>query len=194
MALDDTDPFELFDRWFAEAGAGEPDANAMTLATADAAGRPSARMVLLKGWDRAGFVFYTNLESRKGRALAENPRAALLFHWKSIKRQVRIEGAVGPVADFEADAYFATRARDSQIGAWASRQSRPMATRFDLEKAVAKFAATHIVGRIERPPFWSGYRVAPEAFEFWTDRPFRLHERLSFTRAGDAYELARLFP
>ncbi len=190
------DPFARFAAWLAEAEAGEPDdANAMALATADAAGRPSLRMVLLKGVDHGGFVFYTNLESRKGADLAANPQAALLFHWKSLHRQVRVEGGVEPVTAAEADAYFATRARTSRIGAWASRQSRPLAGRFALEKRVAEFTLKFGIGDIPRPPHWSGFRLAPARFEFWQDRPFRLHDRL-VCLPGDAggWRTERIFP
>ena len=192
---DETDPILLFKRWLEEAKASEPnDPTAMTLATADASGRPSARMVLLKDADSAGFVFYTNLESRKGGDLRANPQAALLFHWKSLRRQVRIEGEVGAVASAEADAYFATRPRGSQIGAWASDQSRPLESRFHLERRVAEATAKHLVGSIPRPPHWSGFRVAPEVLEFWQDKPFRLHERLVYRRAADGWATTRLFP
>ncbi len=177
------DPFVRFAAWLEEAIETEPnDPTAMALATVDAGGMPSARMVLLKGSDERGFVFYTNTESRKGDDLAANPRAALCFHWKSLRRQVRIEGGVEPVSEEEADAYFASRARDSRIGAWASDQSRPMAGRFDLEKAVAKYAAKFALGEIPRPPHWSGYRVIPSRIEFWRDKAFRLHERLVYLR------------
>jgi pyridoxamine 5'-phosphate oxidase len=192
---DERDPFLLFRRWFDEAKAAEPnDHNAMTLATADAAGRPSARMVLLKDADPSGFIFYTNLESRKSRDLAANPQAALLFHWKSLRRQVRIEGRVTPVSDAEADAYFATRARGSQIGAWASDQSRPLESRFHLERRVAEVTARYLVGSIPRPPHWSGFRLRPEQIEFWQDKPFRLHDRLVFRREREEWTTVRLFP
>lgn len=192
---DERDPFLLFARWLDEARVGEPnDPNAMTLATADARGRPSARMVLLKDTDARGFVFYTNLESRKGGELRQNPFAALLFHWKSLRRQVRVEGAVEPVSAEEADAYFASRPRGSQIGAWASDQSRPLESRFHLEKQVAEVTARHLVGSIPRPPHWSGFRVVPEAIEFWQDKPFRLHDRLVFRRAEGGWTTVRLFP
>ncbi len=180
------DPHQLFDAWFAEAKAGEPnDAEAMTLATAGADGRPSARMVLLKGHDRRGFVFYTNSESRKGGELAANPQAALLFHWKSLRRQVRIEGRVVPADAAEADAYFATRSRDSQLGAWASDQSRPLESRALFEARYAALTADHAGKDVPRPPHWWGYRLVPDRIEFWSDRPHRLHERRLFTVERD---------
>ena len=189
------DPFETFSQWLGEATKNEPDnPTAVALATADASGAPSVRMVLLKGFDERGFVFYSNTESRKGRELAENPRAALCFHWKTLARQVRIEGAVTPVSDEEADAYYASRARDSRIGAWASKQSTAMSGRFDLEVAVAKYAAKYAIGDVPRPPFWSGYRIAAERLEFWTDKPFRLHERLIYERDGEGWRNQILFP
>lgn len=191
----DQDPFSQFNAWLADAEASEPnDPNAVALASADAEGRPSVRMVLLKGVDERGFVFYTNFESQKGRELLQNPHAALCFHWKSLRRQVRVQGAVAPVADEEADAYFASRARDSQIGAWASQQSRPLSGRFELEKQVAKFAAKFAIGTVPRPEYWSGFRIAPDRIEFWQDRPFRLHDRLVFTRDGDEWRTERLYP
>ena len=174
MTADTTldDPLARFTEWFDEAKRQEPnDPTAMSLATADANGQPSVRMVLLKGFDAQGFVFYTNFESRKGEQLLANPRAALCFHWKSIRRQVRIEGSVATVSETEADDYYASRPRDSQIGAWASQQSRPLESRFELEKRVAQFTAKHAIGKVPRPPYWSGFRVAPERIEFWHGCP-----------------------
>ncbi len=189
------DPIALFDTWFQEAVAKEPnDANAMALATVDAEGLPDVRMVLLKGADADGFVFYTNLGSAKGQELAANPKAALLFHWKSLRRQVRVRGTVTPVSAAEADAYFATRARPAQLGARASDQSRTLPDRLALEKKIAEAGLRFGLGRVPRPPHWSGFRVTPEAVEFWRDRPFRLHERLVFERADGGWSTRRLFP
>ncbi len=195
--IKDRDPLTLFEEWFAKAEEQEiNDANAMALATADGDGRPSLRMVLLKGVDARGFVFYTNLDSRKGGQLAENPAAALLFHWKSLRRQVRIEGPVAAVTDQEADAYFASRHRASQIGAWASEQSRPLEARFALEKRVAEYTAKFGISAVPRPDFWSGFRVTPLRIEFWQDGAFRLHDRFLFARAEESspWEVQRLFP
>jgi pyridoxamine 5'-phosphate oxidase len=192
-----TDPFVLFAEWLEDAKKKEPsDANAMALATADAQGAPDVRMVLLKDVSAEGFVFYSNAESRKGRQLTANAQAALCFHWKSLRRQVRVSGRVQEVTAAEADAYFSTRAKDSQIGAWASEQSRPMEGRFELEKRIAMFAARYGLGKTPRPPHWTGWRIAPTRIEFWRDRPFRLHDRLEFTRAGaeQPWTTRRLYP
>ena len=195
MTAAESDPLSLFHKWMADAEANEPnDPNAMALATADASGRPSVRMVLLKSADASGFVFYTNLESRKGGELAANPFAALCLHWKSLRRQVRVEGRVEPVSDAEADAYFASRARTSQIGAWASSQSRPLTGRFELEKRVGEFAARFGLGKVPRPPHWSGFRVVPDRIEFWNDRPFRLHDRFVYLREEGQWRLEHLYP
>ena len=189
------DPLEIFRVWFAEAGQAEPnDPNAMAVASATPDGRPSVRMVLLKEWDTRGFVFYTNKESRKGGELNANPHAALLFHWKSLRRQVRIEGRVEDVSDAEADAYYASRARLSRIGAWASEQSRPLPGRGALLKRMAKYEATHIGEQIPRPPFWSGYRVVPARIEFWQEMPFRLHDRTVYLLAGEGWDIVKLYP
>jgi pyridoxamine 5'-phosphate oxidase len=191
------DPFRLFAAWLKDAADTEPrDPNAMTLATVDADGLPNARMVLLKGVDARGFVFYTNIESAKGRELDGQPVAALVFHWKSSNRQVRVRGAVERVTEQEADTYFASRPKQAQIGAWASKQSAPLESRLAFEKAVALYAAKYGLGEVPRPPHWSGYRVVPTQMEFWQDRPFRLHDRVEFRRAdaGGAWTKTRLYP
>jgi pyridoxamine 5'-phosphate oxidase len=193
----ENEPFALFERWFREAREKEPnDPNGMALATADASGFPDVRMVLLKGFDAHGFVFYTNCDSAKGRQLAENPRAAIAFHWKSIRRQVRVRGLIESVADAEADAYFKSRDRGARLGAWASQQSRPLEDRLALEKRIAEYAAKYGLGDIPRPEYWRGYRLVPLALEFWRDRPFRLHDRLVFSREapGRAWAKSRLYP
>ena len=191
------EPYALFERWFKEAKEKEPhDPNAMALATADAEGFPDVRMVLLKEVSAQGFVFYTNAHSAKGRQLEVNERAALCFHWKSLRRQVRVRGVVEHVSDAEADLYFKSRDRGARIGAWASEQSRPLQDRFALEKRIAEFAAKFGLGDVPRPTHWRGYRVTPLAIEFWRDRPFRLHDRLVFTRsaAAEAWRRSRLYP
>lgn len=206
--LDDTpdvftsqDPLVLFEEWLEAAGKSEPnDPNAMALATVDEDGLPDVRMVLLKGADRGGFVFYTNLESAKGRELLASGKAAACFHWKSMRRQIRVRGPIAQVSDQEADTYFQSRARDSRIGAWASQQSRPLEGRFELEKEVARYTAKHAIGEVPRPPYWSGFRIMPQQIEFWRDRPFRLHDRLVFHRQGDVtgngwdWTTERLYP
>jgi pyridoxamine 5'-phosphate oxidase len=190
-----TDPLALFDQWFTEARASEiNDPEAMALATADAAGQPSVRMVLLKGHGADGFVFYTNEQSAKGEQLEANPRAALLFHWKSRRRQVRIEGRVERVTSSEADAYFASRARDSQLGAWASDQSRPLDSRETFEQRFEQVASRFEGQEVPRPPHWGGYRVIPVRIEFWSDRPHRLHERRLFTRTEGGWTEGLLYP
>ncbi|MES3151172.1 pyridoxamine 5'-phosphate oxidase [Sphingomonas faeni] len=189
------DPFTLFDSWYAEAKQSEPnDPNAVALATADAEGRPSVRMVLLKGHGPDGFVIYTNRESRKAGELAANPQGALLFHWKSLRRQIRIEGPVTHVTDAESDAYFASRGRDSQLGAWASEQSRPLDTRETFEQRFAEMTAKFDGQDVPRPPHWGGYRVTPTRIEFWQDRAHRLHERRLFTRESGNWNEGLLFP
>ena len=190
-----TDPFALFDEWFAEARASEiNDPEAMALATADAAANPSARMVLLKGHGPEGFVFYTNEQSAKGEQLTGNPRAALLFYWKTLRRQVRIEGSVERVPDADADAYFATRARDSQLGAWASDQSRPLDSRATFEERFEQVKRQFEGKDVPRPPYWRGHRVVPERIEFWIDRPYRLHERRLFTLENWRWREGLLYP
>ena len=193
----DKDPVALFRSWLEEAAAREPnDPTAACLATASRGGAPSARMVLIKSADAEGFAFYTNLGSRKAAELAENPRAALCCHWKSLRRQVRVEGAVSPVSDADADAYFATRSRQSRIGAWASRQSETLPGRYALEARAARFAARFGASAVPRPPFWSGFRLAPVSIEFWRDGAFRLHDRAIFARAapGAPWAARRLYP
>ncbi|MGL4540878.1 MAG: pyridoxamine 5'-phosphate oxidase [Polymorphobacter sp.] len=189
------DPFETFASWFAQAGDSEPaDANAMALATVSAAGQPSVRIVLLKAWDARGFVFYTNYDSHKGRDIAANPLVALDFHWKSRGRQIRIEGIAEPVSATEADGYFASRPRDSQLGAWASDQSRPMAARATFDERFAEASSRFDGGDVPRPPRWSGFRVVPRAIEFWEARDFRHHDRTRYDRAGDGWTASLLFP
>jgi pyridoxamine 5'-phosphate oxidase len=191
------DPFALFARWMAEAEKSEPnDPNAIALATVDAGGRPNVRMVLLKGWDRDGFVFYSNKESAKGSEIFAHPHAAFCLHWKSLRRQIRVRGSVSEVSAREADDYFASRPRDSQIGAWASAQSRPMESRFHFEKEIARYAARYGLGKVPRPGYWTGFRIAPFEIEFWRDKPFRLHDRLVYRRETPAqpWTSARLFP
>lgn len=191
------EPFGLFAEWLQDATKAEVnDPNALALATVDSDGMPDVRMVLLKGFDAHGFVFYTNLESAKGVEILGSMKAAMCFHWKSLRRQVRVRGAVEVVSDAEADAYYASRPRGSRIGAWASKQSRPLESRFALEKAVAEFTARHPIGEIPRPAHWSGFRIVPRQIEFWHDRPFRLHDRLLFSRKAekDDWEKTRLYP
>jgi pyridoxamine 5'-phosphate oxidase len=190
------EPFRLFATWLEEATKNEPnDPNGVALATVDEDGMPDVRMVLLKGFDEHGFVFYTNLESAKGSEILSSMKAAMCFHWKSLRRQVRVRGPVEIVSDEEADAYFKTRPRGSRIGAWASKQSRPLESRFALEKAVAEYTARYAIGEIPRPKHWSGFRLAPWSIEFWHDRPFRLHDRVVFSRTSDGgWEKTRLYP
>ncbi len=193
----ESEPFALFARWFREAKEKEPnDPNSMALATVDASGAPDVRMVLLKDFDADGFVFYSNAESTKGRQLEANPRAALCFHWKSLRRQVRVRGTVAFVNEEEADSYFKTRDRGARLGAWASEQSRPLPDRLALEKRVAEFALKYGLGEVPRPPHWTGWRLDPLQIEFWRDRPFRLHDRLVFAREtpGQPWRKSRLYP
>ena len=196
MSIDPaSNPLDLFNAWLSEAGETEPnDPNAVALATVGADGMPSIRMVLLKGADEKGFVFYTNYESRKGTELLAHPKAALCFHWKSLRRQIRVEGEVESVSDEEADAHFASRARGSQIGAWASQQSRPMSGKAELLKRVVTFTAKFGVGKVARPPHWSGFRVVPRSYEFWKDGQFRLHDRMVYHREGDGWRAEALYP
>ncbi|HEY1983568.1 MAG TPA: pyridoxamine 5'-phosphate oxidase [Xanthobacteraceae bacterium] len=191
------EPLRLFAAWFDDAKRAEPvNPEAMTLATVDADGLPNARMVLLKGFDERGFVFYTNQDSNKGHELAAAPKAALTFYWKSLQRQVRLRGGVEPVSQAEADAYFASRSRMAQIGAWASKQSSALESRLAFEKAIARFTAKYAIGTVPRPPYWSGYRVVPQEIEFWQERPFRLHDRVAFTRPSltAPWTKTRLYP
>jgi pyridoxamine 5'-phosphate oxidase len=193
--LAEADPMALFDEWFREAVEKEPnDPNAVAVATVDDDGLPDVRMVLLKEADARGFVFYTNFESAKGRQLTAAPRAALLFHWKSLRRQVRVRGPVTVVSEAEADAYWTTRAKSAQIGGWASRQSETLPNRLALEKRIAEYGLRFGLGKVPRPPNWSGFRIEPQVIEFWRDRPFRLHERLVFERAGQGWNTRRLYP
>ena len=192
---EENEPYSLFGAWLADAQKSEPnDPNAVALATVDPAGLPNVRMVLLKGFDERGFVFYTNFESQKGQEILSSHKAAMCFHWKSLRRQVRIRGDVEVVTEEEADAYYATRPRGSRIGAWASKQSRPLDGRFALEKAVAEFTARYAIGEIPRPAHWSGFRIKPVSLEFWHDRPFRLHDRMEFRRADDGWQKVRMYP
>ncbi len=194
---EENEPFALFATWLKDAEASEiNDPNAVALATVDADGLPNVRMVLLKGFDERGFVFYTNFESRKGEEILGQRKAAMCFHWKSLRRQVRVRGPVSIVSDEEADAYYASRPRGSRIGAWASKQSRPLEGRFALEKAVAEYTARYAIGDIPRPPHWSGFRIEPQSIEFWHDRPFRLHDRVEFRHApeGQGWSKTRMYP
>lgn len=189
------DPFEKFKQWFEEASAAEDMAEAMSIATVDEQGRPSSRMVLLKDHGPDGFTFYTNLESRKGQELKNNQNMAFCFHWKSLSRQIRIEGAVNPVSDEDADAYFASRPKDSQIGTWASKQSQPMKGRFEFEARILKYTAKFGLGKVPRPPFWSGFRMSPRRIEFWQDRKFRLHDRHIYNKNDQgSWDFETLYP
>ena len=189
------EPYTLFAQWLEDATASEPnDPNAVALASVDAEGMPNVRMVLLKDFDEQGFVFYTNYESAKGREVLGAMKAAMCFHWKSLRRQVRVRGPVEKVSEAEADAYFASRPRGSRIGAWASAQSRPLESRFALEKSVAEYTARYAIGEFPRPPYWSGFRIRPVSIEFWHDRPFRLHDRALFEKDGAGWRKTRLYP
>ncbi|GGA72501.1 pyridoxine/pyridoxamine 5'-phosphate oxidase [Nitratireductor aestuarii] len=189
------EPYQLFGSWLEDATKSEPnDPNALALSTVDSDGMPNVRMVLLKGYDTRGFVFYTNYESTKGREILAARKAAMCFHWKTLRRQVRVRGNVELVSDEEADAYYASRARGSRIGAWASKQSRPLESRFALEKAVAEYTAKYAIGNIPRPPYWSGFRIVPVTIEFWHDRAFRLHDRVIFERTESGWTKTRLYP
>ncbi|QDC02890.1 pyridoxamine 5'-phosphate oxidase [Mesorhizobium sp. 8] len=191
-----SEPYKLFTEWLQDATGSEPnDPNAVALASVDADGLPDVRMVLLKGFDERGFVFYTNFESAKGREILGSMKAAMCFHWKSLRRQVRVRGPVEVVSDAEADAYYATRPRGSRIGAWASKQSRPLESRFALEKAVAEYTARYAIGDIPRPKHWSGFRILPQTIEFWHNGAFRLHDRIVFSRNRDGgWGKTRLYP
>jgi pyridoxamine 5'-phosphate oxidase len=194
---EESEPFALFARWLKDAEASEPnDPNAVAVATVDEHGLPNVRMVLLKGFDEQGFVFYTNFGSQKGQEILGQKKAAMVFHWKSLRRQVRLRGPVEVVSDAEADAYYSSRPRGSRIGAWASKQSRPLEGRFALEKAVAEYTARYAIGEIPRPPHWSGFRIRPTSIEFWHDRPFRLHDRVEFRREDPAgsWNKVRMYP
>ncbi len=194
---EENEPYALFGSWLSDAGKSEPnDDNALALATVDETVLPNVRMVLLKGFDERGFVFYTNFESRKGQEILSAHKAAMCFHWKSLRRQIRIRGEIEVVSDAEADEYYASRPRGSRIGAWASKQSRPLESRFALEKAVAEYTARYAIGEIPRPPHWSGFRLKPVSIEFWHDRPFRLHDRVEFRRADDGkgWTKVRMYP
>ena len=193
----ENDPFDLFEKWLKDAEASEMnDPNAASIATVDEDGMPNVRMLLVKGHDKNGFVFYTNFESQKGRELLGQPKAAICFHWKSLRRQVRVRGPVEIVSDEEADAYFNSRPRGSRIGAWASKQSRPLESRFALEKAVAQYTARYGVGAVPRPAYWSGFRLKPVSIEFWHDGKFRLHDRVEFRRSGTEgdWQKVRMYP
>jgi pyridoxamine 5'-phosphate oxidase len=192
---EEKEPFSLFGAWLKDAEASEiNDPNALALSTVDGDGMPNVRMVLLKSFDQDGFVFFTNFESQKGRELLGQKKAAMVFHWKSLRRQVRVRGNIEVVSDAEADAYYESRPRGSRIGAWASKQSRPLESRFALEKAVAEYTLKFGIGSIPRPDHWSGFRLNPVSMEFWHDRPFRLHDRLEFRRAGEGWETVRMYP